>query len=93
VGISGSCTIGNRAILAGQVGIADHVRVGEGAILTAQTGVPSDVEAGQVMSGTPCRPATLTRRIWAAETMLPELVRKVRALEKRVRELEENPGD
>ena len=93
VGISGSCAIGNRAILAGQVGIADHVRVGEGAILTAQTGVPSDVEAGQVMSGTPCRPATLTRRIWAAETMLPELLRKVRALEKRVRELEGHPGD
>jgi hypothetical protein len=31
------------------------------------------------------------RRIWAAETLLPELVRKVRALEKRVRELEGGP--
>jgi hypothetical protein len=28
------------------------------------------------------------RRIWAAETLLPELLRKFRALEKRVRELE-----
>jgi hypothetical protein len=34
-----------------------------------------------------------TRRIWAAETLLPELVRKVRALEKRVRELEEHTHD
>ena len=88
VGVSGSCTIGNRAILAGQVGVADHVTIGERTILTAQSGVPSDVEAGQVMSGTPSRPAALTRRIWAAETMLPELVRRVRSLEKRVRELE-----
>ncbi len=92
VGVSGSCTIGNRAILAGQVGVADHVTIGEGTILTAQSGVPSDVEAGQVMSGTPSRPATLARRIWAAETMLPDLVRRVRSLEKRVRELEGHPG-
>ena len=92
VGISGSCTIGNRAILAGQVGVADHVTIGEGAVLTAQSGVPGDVTAGEVWSGTPSRPATETRRIWAAESMLPDLVRKVRALEKRVRELEERAG-
>jgi hypothetical protein len=28
------------------------------------------------------------RRIWAAETLLPDLLRRFRALEKRVRELE-----
>jgi UDP-3-O-[3-hydroxymyristoyl] glucosamine N-acyltransferase len=88
VGVSGSCTIGDRAVLAGQVGIADHVTVAAGAIVTAQSGVPSDIETGGVWSGTPSRPSMETRRIWAAETLLPELVRKVRALEKRVRELE-----
>jgi len=88
VGISGSCRIGNRAILAGQVGVADHVVIGEGAVLTAQSGVPSTVPAGQVWSGTPSRPSLEMRRIWAAEAMLPDLVRKVRALEKRVRDLE-----
>jgi UDP-3-O-[3-hydroxymyristoyl] glucosamine N-acyltransferase len=92
VGISGSCTIGNRAVLAGQVGVADHVTIGAGAVLTAQSGVPSDVAAGEVWSGTPSRPASETRRIWAAETMLPDLLRKVRALEKRVRELEGHAG-
>ncbi len=88
VGISGSCRIGNRAILAGQVGLADHVTIGEGAILTAKSGVPSDVPAGEVWGGIPSRPSAEARRIWAAEAMLPELIRKVRALEKRVRELE-----
>jgi hypothetical protein len=29
-----------------------------------------------------------TRRIWASENQLPELIKRVRALEKRVRELE-----
>jgi UDP-3-O-[3-hydroxymyristoyl] glucosamine N-acyltransferase len=88
VGISGSCTVGNRAVLAGQVGVADHVTIGEGAVLMAQSGVPNDVAGGEIWSGTPSRPAPQTRRILAAEAMLPELVRKVRALEKRVRELE-----
>ena len=93
VGVSGSCTIGDRAVLAGQVGIADHVTVAAGAIVTAQSGVPSDIETGGVWSGTPSRPSMETRRIWAAEALLPELVRKVRALEKRVRELEGHARD
>ncbi len=92
VGVSGSCRIGSRAVLAGQVGVVDHVTVGEGAIVTAQSGVPGDVPAGEVWSGSPSRPSLETRRIWAAESMLPDLIRKVRALERRVRELEGKRG-
>jgi len=67
--------------------------IGEGAVLTAQSGVPNTVPAGQVRSGTPSRPSLEMRRIWAAEAMLPDLVRKVRALEKRVRDLEGHAGE
>jgi UDP-3-O-[3-hydroxymyristoyl] glucosamine N-acyltransferase len=89
VGIAGSSRIGNRAMLAGQVGVADHVTIGAGAILTAKSGVPSDVPAGEVWSGIPSRPTSEQKRIWAGESQLPELIRRVRALEKRLRELEE----
>lgn len=89
VGIAGSCRIGNRAVLAGQVGVADHVTIGAGAILTAKSGVPNDVPAGEVWSGIPSRPTGETKRIWAGESQLPELIKRVRALERRVRELEE----
>jgi UDP-3-O-[3-hydroxymyristoyl] glucosamine N-acyltransferase len=89
VGVSGSCRVGARAVLAGQVGLADHVTVGAGAILMARAGVPADVPPGEVWGGTPSRPAAETRRIWAAERLLPDLVRKVRALEKRLQALEE----
>jgi len=88
VGVSGSCTIGNRAVLAGQVGVADHVTIGAGAVLIAKSGVPSDVPAGEVWAGVPSRPVGETRRIWAAEALLPDLLRRFRALEKRVRECE-----
>ena len=88
VGVSGSCTIGSRAVLAGQVGVADHVTIGAGAVLAAKSGVPNDVPAGEVWAGIPSRPVGETRRIWAAEALLPDLLRRFRALEKRVRELE-----
>jgi UDP-3-O-[3-hydroxymyristoyl] glucosamine N-acyltransferase len=91
VGVSGSCKIGSRAVLAGQVGVADHVTIGAGAVLLAKSGVPNDVPAGEVWAGIPSRPVGETRRIWAAETLLPQLFRKVRALEKRIRELEGGP--
>ena len=87
VGVSGSCKIGRRAVLAGQVGVADHVTIGEGAVLMAQAGVAGDVPPGEVWTGYPARPATQTRRIWVAEAMLPELLKRVRSLEKQVREL------
>ena len=88
VGVSGSCKIGNRAVVAGQAGLADHATIGAGAVVTAQSGVPSEVPAGEIWGGLPSRPFAKTRRIWMAEGLLPDLVRKVRALEKRVRELE-----
>lgn len=88
VGVSGSCKVGHRAVLAGQVGIADHVEIGDGAILTAQSGVPSDIPTGEVWSGTPARPTGEAKRIWAAENRLPELLRRVRDLEKRLTDLE-----
>jgi UDP-3-O-[3-hydroxymyristoyl] glucosamine N-acyltransferase len=88
VGIAGSSRIGNRAMLAGQVGVADHVTIGAGAILTAKSGVPSDVPAGEVWSGIPSRPTREQKRIWAGESQLPELIKRVRTLERRLRELE-----
>ncbi len=87
-GVAGSSRLGRRVMLLGQVGVADHVTVGEGAILGAQAGAPRDVPAGETMLGSPARPARQARRIWAAESELPELVRRLRALERRVEQLE-----
>ena len=56
--------------------------------LAAQSGVPSDIAAGEVWSGTPARPMTEAKRILVAEERLPELLRRVRALEQRLTELE-----
>lgn len=92
VGISGSSRLGRGVVLAGQVGVADHVTIGDGAVVGAQSGVPADVAAGEKVLGTPARPMTQAKRILLTEGHLPELVRRVRDLERRLARLEAQKG-
>ena len=87
VGIAGSCRIGRGVMLAGQVGIADHVTVGDGAVVGAQSGVHADLQPGEKFLGTPARPLTHSKRILLAEGQLPEMVRRLRRLERRIEAL------
>jgi UDP-3-O-[3-hydroxymyristoyl] glucosamine N-acyltransferase len=83
-GVAGSSRLGRGVVLAGQVGVADHLTVGDGAMVGAQAGIASHVEAGARVWGTPARPVVQARRIAVAETRLPELLQRVRALEQRL---------
>jgi UDP-3-O-[3-hydroxymyristoyl] glucosamine N-acyltransferase len=94
VGVSGSSRLGRGVVLAGQVGVADHVTIGDGSLVGAQGGVPSSLEAGGKFLGTPARPMIEAKRIMAAERRLPELLRRVRALERALEALTGRPmGD
>jgi UDP-3-O-[3-hydroxymyristoyl] glucosamine N-acyltransferase len=83
-GLAGSSVIGNNAILAGQTGVAGHCSVGDGVILTAQSAVSHDVPAGKMISGSP----GFDNRVWLrAVTIfqrLPELLKRLERVEKRV---------
>jgi UDP-3-O-[3-hydroxymyristoyl] glucosamine N-acyltransferase len=83
-GLAGSSVIGNNVILAGQTGVAGHCTVGDGVILTAQSAVSHDVPAGKTLSGSP----GFDNRIWLrAVTIfqrLPELLKRLDRLEKKV---------
>ena len=87
-GVSGSTTLGAGVILAGQVGVVGHLSIGDGARVGAQSGVSRDVEAGATVSGSPAIDHRDWLRLSAALPRLPELVRELRRLEKRVAELE-----
>ena len=82
VGLSGSSRIGTGAQLGGQVGIAGHLTVGAGARIAAQSGVPNDVEPGAVIGGYPAVEIRTWRRTVAALLRLPNLLRRVRAIER-----------
>ncbi|NNN06501.1 MAG: UDP-3-O-(3-hydroxymyristoyl)glucosamine N-acyltransferase [Elusimicrobia bacterium] len=83
-GFAGSTTVGNNAIFAGQTGIAGHLTLGEGAVITAQTGVMSDVPAKAVLFGTPGRPHREAFKLQALYGRLPEIVSRLKALEKKL---------
>jgi UDP-3-O-[3-hydroxymyristoyl] glucosamine N-acyltransferase len=87
-GIAGSARLGRGVILLGQAGVADHVTIGDGAALGAQSGVSQDVAPGEKLFGTWARPLVEARRIWIAQARLPDLVRRVQALERRLDALE-----
>ena len=87
-GVAGSVTIGNGVILAGQSGIKDHVKIGDGARVGAQGGVIGNVNAGQTVSGYPARPHNVKMREYAASAALPEYLKRIRDLEKKLEALE-----
>ena len=84
VGIAGSARIGERVTLAGQVGVVGHLTVGDGAIVTAQSGIPSSVPPGAVISGSPAFDNKTWLRATAIFAKLPDLLKRVRALERRL---------
>ncbi len=60
VGISGSTTVGDYVMIAGQALrlITGHLKIGDGARIAAQTGVARDVAAGETVGGSPAVPMT-----------------------------------
>lgn len=91
-GIAGSCRIGRGVVIGGQVGIADHVTVGDGAQIGSQSGVHREVPAGAGVIGTPAMPGDEGLRALAAFGRLPNLLREVRVLGRRLAALERKVG-
>ncbi|HNC96137.1 MAG TPA: UDP-3-O-(3-hydroxymyristoyl)glucosamine N-acyltransferase [Myxococcota bacterium] len=75
-GLAGSCRIGDGVQIGGQGGMADHSIVGAGARIGAQSGVHGEVPAGETWLGTPARPISEMRRIYASLPQLPALLRR-----------------
>jgi UDP-3-O-[3-hydroxymyristoyl] glucosamine N-acyltransferase len=93
VGMAGSSRVGDRVILTGQVGIGGHITVGDDAILYPQSGVPNDVAAGEVLVGTPAFEVSAFWRAIAVFKKLGDLPKRIRALEKRLDEIEKSKSE
>ena len=81
-GISGSTQVGDYVVMGGQVGIGDHARIEDGAIIGGGTGIlPGKiVRKGSVMWGTPARPLSEFKKMYANLSRLPALAEKVKEL-------------
>lgn len=87
-GLAGSSILEKNVLLAGQVGISGHLTIHDNVIVYAQSGIGGDIPAGSVMSGSPAFEARDWLRAITAFPKLPELLKTLRQLEKRVAELE-----
>lgn len=86
-GVAGSVEIGSGVVVAAQVGIKDHVCIEDGATVAARAGVIGDVKAGKVVSGFPAREHRAEMRMEAAKLHLPEILTRLRDLEREVARL------
>jgi UDP-3-O-[3-hydroxymyristoyl] glucosamine N-acyltransferase len=76
--------VGNRVILAGQVGIANQAKIGDGAIASAKSGIHNDVQPGTIVSGTPAVPHKLYLKASAIYNRLPEIYQTLKQLQRRL---------
>ena len=84
VGVAGSVKIGDRAILGGKVVVNDHVHIAEEGVIMGASALFFDTEPKTTYLGHPARVAIETHRIHSAISRLPDLLKRVKTLEKKV---------
>ncbi|MBM3775922.1 MAG: UDP-3-O-(3-hydroxymyristoyl)glucosamine N-acyltransferase [Acidobacteria bacterium] len=87
-GLAGSSVLERNVLLAGQAGVSGHLTIHENAVVYAQSGVGGDLEAGARVSGSPAFDAAAWRRAVTAFPRLPEILRSVRELKRKLEEPE-----
>jgi UDP-3-O-[3-hydroxymyristoyl] glucosamine N-acyltransferase len=83
-GIAGSTKLGNYVVLGGQVGLAGHLKIGNSVSIAAQSGVMHSIADGEKWFGYPAQPDRQTKRQIIALHQLPELIRRVAELERKL---------
>lgn len=92
VGISGSTKVGDNVTMAGQVGVSGHLSIGDGATLGPKSGVIRDVPAGESWGGIPAMERQTFFRTVATIPKLPEMRKRLNALEKELAALKQQLG-
>lgn len=86
-GISGSTKFGKNVMIGGQAGITGHLTIADGVKIQAQAAVIRDIsEKGKGVSGAPAIDAREHYRILASMKILPQLIQRVKDLEKKLEE-------
>ncbi len=83
-GVAGSTKLGNYVILGGQVGIAGHIKIGNKVSIAAQSGVMHSIKDGEKWFGSPAQPDRQTKRQFIAIQHLPDLLKRVADLERKL---------
>ncbi len=88
VGISGSTRLGDHVTVAGQVGIAGHLEIADKVVLLAKSGVTKSLTEPGAYTGFPAKPLIEGRRLLTLPGKIPDILDRLKALEKRLAALE-----
>lgn len=87
-GISGSTKVGNGVMIGGQVGIVGHLHIADGSKINAQSGVSKSIKVpNTAVTGSPAYDYTAALRSQAVARNLPEMEKRIKELEKLVKEM------
>jgi len=86
-GISGSTKLGDNSVIGGQVGIAGHLVLAKGTQIGAQAGINFNTEENKQWHGSPAQPLNEWMRSTVIFKKLPEVDKRIRALEAKIAEL------
>lgn len=93
VGIAGSTILEDNVSLAGQVGIIGHLVIGEGSTVAAKSAVFQSLEPRSFVSGIPARQHNERLRQDVVINQLPDILNRIRKLEKTFPITEDNSSD
>lgn len=88
-GIAGSTRLGKRVTLAGQSGVVGHIEVGDNTVLAANSLLTKGTSGGVFYSGNPAHDHREELREQAARRKLPDLIKRVKKLERELKKLKE----
>jgi UDP-3-O-[3-hydroxymyristoyl] glucosamine N-acyltransferase len=68
--------------------MVDHIEIGDGVVVGADSGVLGNIPAGQQVLGKPAIDARKQLQIWVSKKRLPDMVKQLKELVRRVQKLE-----
>jgi len=80
--VGGSVVIGDSCVISGNVTIKDNIKIGNRVMVVGHSGVADDVAPGETVMGFPAMPFSHAKRVYSRLKQLPELWKRIRALEK-----------
>ncbi len=88
VGVAGSTTTGDYVTMGGHAAIAGHLTIGSHVEIAGDSKVMHDIPDGVQWGGTPAMPLVEAKRIALTQKRLPEMLERLKKLERRVAELD-----
>jgi len=91
-GFAGSTQLGDYCVIASQSGVGGHLKLGRQVTVGGKSGVMRDVADKETVLGYPAVPDQQAKRQWIGVRKLPEIIAKLRELEKQLAALKARLG-